>query len=112
MYLLWLNIVVNSHVSFNLACKILYKVPFLKSTIYQRRTIIRSIGNKAIEPILSLCNPNIEVAAFRETVQLKTFLIIVISRGLRFITVKDLGLNSLLSISYIVPEFGHNIIIR
>ena len=73
---------------------------------------MRSIGNKAIEPILSLCNPNMEVAALRETVQLKTFLIIVMSRGPRFMTVEDLGLNSLLSISYIVPEFGCNIIIR
>ena len=73
---------------------------------------MRSIGNKAIEPILSLCNPNIEVAALGETVQLKMFLIIVMSRGPRFMTLKDPDLNSFLCISYIVPELRYNIIVR
>jgi hypothetical protein len=54
---------------------------------------MRSVGNNAIKPILPLCNPNMEVAALRATVQLKTLLIIVMSRGPRFMTVEDPGLN-------------------
>jgi hypothetical protein len=45
-------------------------------------------------------------------VQLKALLIVVMSRGSRFMTVKDPGLNGLLRISYIVPKFRHNIIRR
>ena len=71
---------------------------------------MRSVGNSAIKPILPLCNPNMEVAALRATVQLKTLLIIVMSRGPRFMTVEYLGLNRFLCICYIVPKFRRNVI--